>query len=136
MGYLLFRLGRKKVHLPKLVVLIGWMLSTATALTLIFGVKADYDPDHVTNSVAAGFYAGLSRFVWGLVIVWIIFACVQGHGGWINDFLCWKVFIPLGRLSFCVYVSSLSVQYMLQLTLRQPVVFDKYHVVRRYLYLM
>jgi hypothetical protein len=131
MGYILFIIGKKPVKLPKLVVIGGWLLSTATALSLLLGIIPYYDPSFEMNPIASGVYAGFSKFLWGVVICWIIFACDKGYGGWVNTFLSWKAFIPLGRLTFCVYLSSFSVQYLLQLTIKQPMIFDMYILVRR-----
>jgi peptidoglycan/LPS O-acetylase OafA/YrhL len=132
MGYVLFQIGKKPVKLPKFVVIGGWLLSTATALSLLLGIMPYYDPSYTGSAIGAGVYAGLSRFVWGIVICWIIFACVKGYGGWVNAFLSWKAFIPLGRLTFCVYLSSFSVQALLQLTIKQPMLFGMYTMVRSF----
>jgi len=130
MGYALFKIGKRPVKLPKLAVVGGWMLSTCVALALLLGIIPYFDPKNEDSVVGSAFYAGLSRFSWGIVICWIIFACSKGYGGWVNSFLSWKAFVPLGRLTFCVYLSSMSVQYLIHYGLKQPMVFDMYHLVR------
>jgi len=117
------------VRLPKFAVIAGWIVSTASALAILLGVIPDHDPDREINVIAAGFYNGLARTVWAIVICWIIFACSKGYGGWINDFLSWKAFIPLGRLTFCVYLCSLSLQVLLHSSFGQPMVFTLYYLV-------
>jgi len=129
MGYMLYRLGNKRVKLPKWTVPIAWAVSTATALTILLGVRSYYEPDDEGNPVGSAFYAGLSRFVWSIVICWIIFACVKGYGGWVNWFLSWKAFVPLGRLTYCVYLSSLTTQLLYQTTARLPFYFTMYNIV-------
>jgi peptidoglycan/LPS O-acetylase OafA/YrhL len=31
--------------------------------------------------------------------------CITGNGGLVNKFLSWKAFIPLSRLTYCVYLT-------------------------------
>ncbi|XP_037509515.2 nose resistant to fluoxetine protein 6 [Rhipicephalus sanguineus] len=37
-------------------------------------------------------------------MAWIWFACTTGRGGFVNRFLSWNALVPLGRLSFGVYL--------------------------------
>jgi peptidoglycan/LPS O-acetylase OafA/YrhL len=79
---------------------------------------------------AAGLsYAGLNRLAWGISISWVIFACVKGYGWLVNDFLSWKVFMPLGRLCYCVYLVSLHLQMILHVGMKQPMGYSTYTLV-------
>lgn len=49
-------------------------------------------------------YNGFARLGWGIALSWVIFSCSKGYGGMINDFLSWKFFLPLSRLSFMTYL--------------------------------
>ena len=78
--------GRK---LPWLIVSCGWVVSTITALVLVYGI-GDYfvvDMDCRTpgtqcfSTAGAILYATFARAAWGVVIGWIIFACHTGYGG-------------------------------------------------------
>ncbi|CAG7726227.1 unnamed protein product, partial [Allacma fusca] len=109
-GYLLY-LGKVNPKLfkglPKAVVIIGWTLSTVFALAIIYGAMFYFDPKntHETlHSAHAAIYAGFHRVVWSICIGWIVFACVNGYGGWANKILSLKIFIPLGRLTYCMYL--------------------------------
>jgi peptidoglycan/LPS O-acetylase OafA/YrhL len=46
-------------------------------------------------------------------MAWIIFACHSGHGGVVNRFLSSKYWMPLARLSYCLYLVSPVIQYNL-----------------------
>lgn len=79
---------------------------------------------------AAGLmYAGLSRLAWGVSVGWVIFACVKGYGWLVNDFLSWKVFMPLGRLCYCAFLVSLHLQMVLHMGIKQPFVYAEYTMV-------
>ena len=104
LGYILHK-GRarpeKFANVSKYIVALGWVVSTVLALVIIYGPFPYWDLENVEMATVAWhsrLYGALHRYVWGLVIAWIIFACVTGHGGVVNDFLSWKAFLPLGRL--------------------------------------
>jgi peptidoglycan/LPS O-acetylase OafA/YrhL len=125
-GFILYKTANKRLRLPPWAVLGGWLLSTTTALAIIYGIIPWYDPEIEIHNGLGGFYAGFHRFAWGMVISWIVFACVRGYGGPVNTFLSWKVFMPLGRLTFCVYLISYSLQTLYHFSIRQPTVYDAY----------
>jgi len=125
-GYLLYKTANKKIKLSKFVVLAGWMLSTGTALAILYGIIPWFNPDNEIPEALGAFYAGTHRFAWGIVIAWIIFACSRGYGGPVNAFLSWKAFIPLGRLTFCVYLISLTLQMAYTARTLQPITYDSY----------
>ena len=137
LGYLLHI--RKKNPTPfenisKTVVFWGWTLSTIIALTIIYFPIPYFNPDNADMSHTAWhshLYGGVHRYAWGVVISWIIFACVNGNAGAVNKFLSWKVFMPLGRLTFCMYISSyhLQISYHMSQVLH-PVHVSAYSVVR------
>ncbi|CAG7823998.1 unnamed protein product, partial [Allacma fusca] len=113
-GYLLY-LGKVNPKLfkglPKAVVIIGWTLSTVFTLAIIYGAMFYFDPKNTyetLHSAHAAIYGGFHRVVWSICIGWVIFACVNGYGGWANKILSLKIFIPLGRLTFCMYLVQLQ----------------------------
>ncbi|CAG7725079.1 unnamed protein product [Allacma fusca] len=116
-------------------VVFGWTASTVTALALIFGPMRFNDPknyDSTIHSWDSIFYAGTHYFLWGLVIAWVIFACVNGNGSWVNSFLSWKGFMPLGRLTFCMYISSYHLQTMYHTSQPHPGHYNKYYAVNMF----
>ena len=86
--------------------LIGWISSLSIMGFLIFGIwKSGIlfqgDPWPYESLV---FYEGSKRNLWALSLGFMIFSCVLGKGGFINDILSWTVWIPLARLSFAAYL--------------------------------
>jgi peptidoglycan/LPS O-acetylase OafA/YrhL len=110
------------------VVAISWTLSTAAGLAIVYGMTPYVDESKVPeiSSAVSLTYGPLHRTAWAFVIGWIIFACSRGYGGiqysilkfnsfllkityicpkgFVNRFLSWKGFLPLGRLTYCVYL--------------------------------
>ncbi|CAG7725078.1 unnamed protein product [Allacma fusca] len=110
---------------------IGWIACTVTALAIIFGIFRFNDPanyDDLIHSWPSHVYSATHFYLWGCVISWVVFACVNGHGFWINSFLSWKVFMPLGRLTFCMYITSYHLQTIYHTSQPHPGHFNKYNV--------
>ena len=58
----------------------------------------------VGNLATRVVYNGLHRLAWSVCLGWVILACVKGAGGPINQILSWHAWIPLARLSYCIYL--------------------------------
>ena len=75
--------------LPLYIVVAGWIISTATAVVLVYGVGSYYQVDlscvfqnkQCFPTAGAVLYAAFARPAWGVVIGWVIFACHTGYGG-------------------------------------------------------
>lgn len=67
----------------KLLVSLGWTLSTAVGLAIIYGLTPYVDQSKVpeVSPVVQMTYGPLHRTAWAFVIAWIIFACSRGYGG-------------------------------------------------------
>lgn len=63
----------------KWAVCIGWMMSAALALGILFGL---YEYSKTTYISFAGLiiYAAFGRVLWSVAVSWVIFACSTGHG--------------------------------------------------------
>lgn len=126
LGWILYKTRGKTLKLPAWSVAIGWLLSTGLVLTVMFAIQPWMNPENTIPEVAGFFYSSFHRFCFGLSISWVIFACIKGYGGLVNSFLSWSVFMPLGRLCFCVYLVSLHVQMALQMGVKVPIKFESY----------
>ena len=56
------------------------------------------------SRTASAIYGGFYKVAWALAVGWVIFACSRGYGGWINELLSWKAFVPLSRVSYIIYL--------------------------------
>ncbi|XP_021346367.1 nose resistant to fluoxetine protein 6-like, partial [Mizuhopecten yessoensis] len=117
-GYILYRTNGK-FKIPKMINLMIWLGMAVAACMVVYGINGPVTGHQWDNGLAA-LYNAVHRSVWGMCVCWVIFACVTGNGGFINDFLSWKLFVPLGRLSYCIYLTHPLVIYYYLNTLRQP----------------
>ncbi|CAB3367940.1 Hypothetical predicted protein [Cloeon dipterum] len=107
LGYVMAQ--RIKVQLPKWAVLVGWLVSLALLAGVVFIVLLPYRDGFIYRPLEAAFYTSLHRLVWSLGLCWIVWACVNGFGGFINDILTWKYFQIMSKLSFGAYLVHLCV---------------------------
>ncbi|CAG7786577.1 unnamed protein product, partial [Allacma fusca] len=142
LGYILYLQEKQSVlprRLSRILIIIGWASSTGLSLTIIYGAMFYFDPKNVQetlNSVHAAAYGGLHRYVWSLTIAWIIFACVNDYGGCVNRILSAKIFVPLGRLAFSMYLVSYHVETSYFFQSVHPVRYSTYNIVSLFFGLM
>ncbi|XP_046461507.1 nose resistant to fluoxetine protein 6-like [Daphnia pulex] len=105
-GWFLHVTKQSQGRLAKPLVVLGWILSAAVGLAIVYGLAPYVDPSKVpeVSSLLKMTYGPLHRTAWAFVITWIIFACSRGYGGIVNRLLSWKGFLPLGRVTYCVYL--------------------------------
>ncbi|XP_011054574.1 PREDICTED: nose resistant to fluoxetine protein 6-like isoform X1 [Acromyrmex echinatior] len=97
-GYFLFKTDCK-VKMSKTTVVVGWLLSSACLLSLLYGLyEAELTP--VTGAV----YSSLSHSAWALGLAWIVIACSTGYGGYVNKILSWPLLYPFSRVTYCSYL--------------------------------
>jgi len=109
-GWYLFRTRKSQITLPKAVVALCWLYSTFTGLAVVYGLAPFLDQSQVVTlpSGLRILYGSLHRVTWAIALGWVVFACIKGYGGVVNRFLSWRGFIPLGRLTYCVYLIHLT----------------------------
>lgn len=82
----IFRVYDQHVYvfiLFKPLVAIGWTLSIAVGLAIVYGL-APYVDESTVPEISPALkmtYGPLHRTAWACVIAWIIFACSRGYGG-------------------------------------------------------
>ncbi|KAL7854026.1 hypothetical protein AOLI_G00208700 [Acnodon oligacanthus] len=81
----------------------GWFVSLS-AMALLVGLAYVLRDVPAQPSLAHAVYQGLHRSLWALAVVWIILACEEGYGGFVNKLLSLKVWIPLSNISFACYL--------------------------------
>jgi len=113
--------GKKLPSLLRKLHLVVWAVAAGLALVTIYGptqwnltkditIASPLNPDY-PNQATRAFYNGFSKISWSLAVAWVIFACVKGLGGLVNSFLSWEFWIPLARLSYCIYLVQYTVIY-------------------------
>ncbi|XP_067280168.1 O-acyltransferase like protein [Pseudorasbora parva] len=82
---------------------IGWLCSLSV-MALLVGlayVLRDVPP---YTSLPHAVYQGMHRSLWALALVWIILACEEGHGGFVDKILSLGLWAPLSNISFACYL--------------------------------
>ncbi|XP_045194786.2 uncharacterized protein LOC123550421 [Mercenaria mercenaria] len=130
-GYILYRC-KCKCNLPKIINIVCWLISLALCCVCAYTPYSDGDKHTFTQQESAAFFA-LHRTAWGVAVCWIVFACATGHGGWINEVLSWKAFVPLGRLTYSAYLIHPLVMLVFYMSRNTPTYFSIYEVI--YLFL-
>ncbi|XP_069125479.1 nose resistant to fluoxetine protein 6-like [Argopecten irradians] len=129
-GYIIYRTKGKEARAflkgenaqlkAKGINILIWISVAVTACVEVYSINGPANGHAWSNGVNA-LYNAVHRSVWGMCVCWVIFACVTGNGGIVNDFLSWKLFVPLGRLSYCIYLTHILVLQYYILSVRQPI---------------
>ena len=106
-----------------------WTLSAAIGASVIYGLTPYIDEALVPtiDFVIKLTYGPLHRTAWAVALAWVIVACIHGYGGnysfirtpffrlsividillksgFVDRLLSWRGFLPLSRLTYCVYL--------------------------------
>ena len=111
LGYILHHTRGKAVKINEVVNIIMWQVAFLSAFAVVYGL---YDA-RVTSEISlfsATMYNTFQRIAWNCSVAWVIFSCVKGYGGIVNDFLSWSFFAPLARLTFCAYLIHMNLIQM------------------------
>ncbi|XP_012936942.1 nose resistant to fluoxetine protein 6-like [Aplysia californica] len=131
LGYVLNR-TKWPIRISRVANITGWCVATATALAVLYGLF-EYGNGKDIDLVLSAFYNGLSRSAWGLCVAWVIFSCVSGKGGLINSFLSMPVWIPLGRLTYTVFLIHPILTMTWAFARRTPYYLDDLSIIMVYL---
>lgn len=126
-GYLAFRY--KNATIRPVVQAILWLASLVLASSIMFMPypwNQDSLPDKVTNAIFGGFH----RVFWAVSLFWPMYACATGRGGPLNKFLSWSFFLPLSRLTYCIYLVHALLFWLRMMRYRTRINIDQYFQVR------
>lgn len=132
-GYIMHSIEGKTVTLNKAVVVIGWVLTIGTLLCVTFGQYPLHQENFKDNPlIADALYDSLKRISWCLSLAWIILACHLSHGGIVKRFLSLKFWLPISKLSFCIYLIHLPIQTIYLSSIRAPQFFSNFRAVYKF----
>ncbi|XP_017145314.1 nose resistant to fluoxetine protein 6-like [Drosophila miranda] len=127
-GYFLHLNRGRKFQLSRIVVWSGWLLSLAMIFTSIFAMyPASKFRAPPLTMLEESLYYTLTRVGWPLALCWIVFACMQGHGGLADSFLSSPLWQPLSRLSYSVYIWHMFTLEVNSRILRTNTYFSNYN---------
>jgi peptidoglycan/LPS O-acetylase OafA/YrhL len=113
-GWLLHRLrDQPKLKLSPFLVTWIWAVAGTVGALVIYGLHPyegeTLNPDSDISMTLRVVYGGLHRVAWSVCLGWVILASVKHSGGPINSILSWHAWVPLARLSYCIYLVHLKV---------------------------
>jgi peptidoglycan/LPS O-acetylase OafA/YrhL len=152
LGYYIYKLKRQefRLELNKTVVWIIWGVCLGTMLTCVLGGFNSLRGEEYYRWGNA-FYIALVRPVWCLAISWVILACTNDYGGDkkktkkskptkllsgpINWVLSLPIYQVLNRFTYTVYLTHVTILYMITYDKKHPGYFSNINVVgtRKYL---
>ncbi|GIY49778.1 hypothetical protein CEXT_699491 [Caerostris extrusa] len=100
-GYLLIK--KPDIKIPKILQVVCWCLASLICSCVIF-ITGAWFKAYTPSTLELVIYAALYKTVFTLGIAWMTFCCVTGSGGIINKFLSWKLWVPLSKLTFLIYL--------------------------------
>ncbi|XP_075533839.1 nose resistant to fluoxetine protein 6-like [Dermacentor variabilis] len=110
----------RQSKIPVMLQSVLWALSLLFIGASLFAAApwglGDLPPLHVTIA-----YASTHRIAWALGLAWIVFACATGKGGVVNSLLSWDALVPLGRMSYSIYLVHAYLVFYKAWTIRQRI---------------
>lgn len=85
--------------------------------------------DHKAEAIESAIYTPSSRIVWSLILCLVIYACVKGYGGPVNWFLSLKLWQPLSRLTYAIYLVHMPIMLMNSASTHRPLYFSTQNIV-------
>lgn len=126
-AYVMHRLEGKNVVLSAKIKFFGWALTALVFATAIFGQYPLQQENSTENPlIADAIYESLKGFFWSLALGWTIIACHLSFGGFIKKFFSLPIWLPISKLSFCIYLVHIPVQLLYSASIRHPSYFSHY----------
>ncbi|KAK6620738.1 hypothetical protein RUM43_011033 [Polyplax serrata] len=88
-----------------------------------------YTPGYKYDRTEAAVYAAFHRIPWCLGMACLIVMGATKNSGLIQPILSWKAFVPLSRLTYCVFLSHGALQLYSTSSLRTPDYNSKFKIV-------
>ncbi|KAL1415228.1 hypothetical protein MTO96_029648 [Rhipicephalus appendiculatus] len=108
---------------------VGWLVAASCAFCVVFMKMPWYLKADPTSEGVKLFMAFLDRILWSLFLSWFTLACATGRGGLVNRILSSDIFVPLGKLSFGVYLIHYPFLMVLLHTTRERLLWSHFTVV-------
>lgn len=119
-GYILYESRNKIIRMPRVINILGWLISLALMATVIFVNYPLVQFDSRPSDLHVGLYDSLSRVAWAVALCYIIFACVNNCGGPVNWFLSHPLWQPISRISYAIYLVHFPVTMFFNATMKHP----------------
>ncbi|KAL1509152.1 hypothetical protein ABEB36_003936 [Hypothenemus hampei] len=125
-GYFVQKNKGNRAKISNLTAVAGWIICIATMLASLIGCHVFFLEEHDYNRLESSAFLAISRSTWTFGIVWMVWACINGYGGPINQFLSLHFFRVLGKISYGMYLLHMGVQYMMSGAAKLPGYFSDF----------
>ncbi|XP_032678637.1 nose resistant to fluoxetine protein 6-like isoform X2 [Odontomachus brunneus] len=129
-GYGAYRLQAGKHQLCKKIIKFGWLFATLSLLVSMFSITIFYNVRRDFTVIEAAIYSPLHRLLWCTGIGWILIASITNNAGPIRNFLRYRVFIILSRVTYSAYLVNGLVELHSAATLRTPQHLNNFQLLR------
>ena len=111
LGFVLNKIRKQpKLKINPVALTWIWAIAFAVGAVVVYGLfPYQFDQEAVASTAARSFYNGFHRLAWSISLSWVILACVKGVGGPVNSLLSWRAWVPLARMSYCIYLVHMTV---------------------------
>ncbi|CAB3977094.1 nose resistant to fluoxetine 6-like [Paramuricea clavata] len=134
LGYILYKQFSKEFKLPWKFVAIMWISAIALALTVVYAPYSAIKEDpHVWTTGERAVFWSLKWSIWGLCIVWLIFACHYNYAGLVKNILVAKFWIPLSHINYAAFIIHFDVIQVLVYNIESPIHFTSFTMVTYFL---
>ena len=105
LGYLLHKKVRFPFHFLVNWIMYGclWLIAAGCCHSTVYGLYDTWHGHELSLAENVSYFM-FSRFTWAVGLALMVFACHNGYGWVINDFLSMKFWIPLSRLTYTAYL--------------------------------
>ncbi|XP_014231037.1 nose resistant to fluoxetine protein 6-like [Trichogramma pretiosum] len=123
----------KKIKPNKIIICCGWILSIAAFIFCILGTASFTYASYQYSPIWEIVFAAAARPAWAFGICWIIYASIHKSAGLLAKFLSWKIFLPLSRISYSIYLVHIIFPMIQIAALRAPRFFNEYSIIHSYI---
>ena len=129
LGFMLYKKIKISVHwlADWFIYIVIWLVAAGCCFSVVYGLYNSFHGHHLTLAENVS-YIMFSRFVWSCGLALIVFACHNGYGWVINEFLSMKMWVPLSRLSYTAYLIHPIVLSVFFSSTRNPYTYTNYTI--------
>ena len=102
-----------------------WLMSAGCCFSVVYGLYSSWHGHTLTLAETVSFFM-FSRFTWSVGVALMVFACHNGYGWIINDFLSMELWTPLSRITYSAYLVHPVVVNAISRTLPEPFTYTDY----------
>lgn len=100
--------------------LCAWAISLILLPVIVFGDHPFYQHKQTASPLEFALFETLNRIAWAISLSYMVFACVHNRGGPVNKFLSLKMWQPLSRLTYAIYLIHCLVMLTIYLSMKTP----------------